>query len=57
LAPFSKTLSICSSFVMRDQVSHPCKTASNVIVLYTVQPRYIATVCSVQFVAVNRNSI
>jgi len=29
---FSNTINLCSSLVIRDQVSHPCKTTSNIIV-------------------------
>jgi hypothetical protein len=31
---FSKILSLCSSLNVRDQVSHPYKTAGRIIVLY-----------------------
>jgi hypothetical protein len=31
---FSKTLSLCSSFNARDQVSHPYKTTGRIMVLY-----------------------
>jgi Na+-translocating ferredoxin:NAD+ oxidoreductase RnfD subunit len=31
---FSNTLSLCSYFTVRDQVSHPYKTTGRVVVLY-----------------------
>jgi hypothetical protein len=31
---FSKTLSLCSSLNVRDQVSHPYKTTDRIMVLY-----------------------
>jgi hypothetical protein len=33
---FSKSLSLCSSFNVRDQVSNPYRTAGKIIVLYTL---------------------
>jgi hypothetical protein len=32
---FSNTLSLCSSFNVRDQVSHPYKTTGTIMVLYS----------------------
>jgi hypothetical protein len=32
---FSKTLSLCSYLIVRDQVSHPCETEGSIIVLCT----------------------
>jgi hypothetical protein len=33
---FSNTLSLCPSLNVRDQVSHPYKTAGRIVVLYTL---------------------
>jgi hypothetical protein len=39
---FSNTLSVCSSFNVRDQVSHPYRTTGKIIVLYIL----ISKACS-----------
>jgi hypothetical protein len=40
---FSKTLSVCSSLIVRDQVSHPYRTTGKIIVL---NYNYILHQCS-----------
>jgi hypothetical protein len=37
---FSKTLSLCSSSKVRDQVSHPYSTTGKITVLYILIPRF-----------------